>query len=73
MTDLQKWLVKKDRKLEMAKAYVEGKTVAEIAIDFGKPIPCIRYAMLDFMPMQEDIDVYKRKFVAKQIKNRRYE
>lgn len=73
MLDLKKWLAKKDIKLEMAKAYVEGKTIAEISVEFKRPIPCVRYAMLDYMPMQDDIDIFKRKFAAKQIKNRRYE
>ncbi len=73
MLDLKSWLAKKDIKVEMAKAFADGKTVPEIALEFNKLIPAVRYAMLDYMPMQEDIDIYKRKFVAKQIKNRRYE
>tara|TARA_R110000744_G_scaffold10350_1_gene32208 strand:- start:64 stop:288 length:225 start_codon:yes stop_codon:yes gene_type:complete len=73
MTDLEKWLAVKDHRGEMAKLFADGKTIAEISTKFNRSIPCVRYAMLQYMPSQKDIDAFKRKFAAKRIKNQRYE
>mgnify|MGYP000854727762 CR=1 FL=1 len=73
MLDLKKWLAIKDHRVEMAKLFADGKTIAEISTEFNRSIPCVRYAMLQYMPTQEDIDVFKRKFAAKRIKTKRYE
>ena len=73
MTDLEKWLAVKDHRVEMAKLFADGKTIAEISTKFNRSIPCVRYAMLQYMPSQEDIDAFKRKFAAKRIKTKRYE
>lgn len=73
MTDLEKWLAVKDHKVEMVKSFVEGKTIAEISVEFNRPITVVRYHMLEYMPSQEDIDIFKRKFAAKKLKTKRYE
>ena len=73
MLDLKKWLAVKDHKTEMVKSFVDGKTIAEISVEFNRPINVVRYHMLEYMPSQEDIDIFKRKFAAKKLKTKRYE
>jgi hypothetical protein len=57
----------------MVKSFVDGKTIAEISVEFNRPITVVRYHMLEYMPSQEDIDIFKRKFAAKKLKTKRYE
>jgi|GEM_PF-3445010 len=73
MNDLEKWLAVKDHRVEMAKLFADGKTIAEISIEFNRPVTCVRYHMSDYMPSLDDIDAFKRKFAAKRIKTKRYE
>jgi len=73
MLDLIKWLKREDHTPEMVKSYVGGKTIAEISVEFSRPVSVVRYNMLDYMPKQEDIDAFKRKFAAKKLKTKRYE
>jgi hypothetical protein len=73
MLDLKKWLEVKDHRVEMVKSYVEGKTIAEISVEFNRPTRCVQYHMGEYMPSQEDIDIFKRKFAAKKLKTKRYE
>jgi len=73
MLDLKKWLARKDHRVEMVKSYIQGKTISEISVEFNRPITCVRYHMLQYMPNQDDIDVFKRKFAEKKLKTKRYE
>ena len=73
MIDLIKWLKREDYRPEMVKSFVAGKTIAEVAVEFNRPIGVVRYHMLDYMPKQEDIDAFKRKFAERKLKTKRYE
>ena len=73
MIDLIKWLAVKDHRVEMVKSFVDGKTIAEISVEFNRPVTCVRYHMTDYMPSLDDIDAFKRKFAAKKLKTKRYE
>ena len=73
MLDLKKWLAVKDHRVEMVKSYIAGKTIGEISTEFNRPITVVRYHMVEYMPSQEDIDIFKRKFAAKKLKTKRYE
>ena len=77
MTDLEKWLKPKDVKREMdikemAKAYASGKTVTQISIDFGYTTSTIRYVLRHYIPTIEEIAIFKMKFAAKQLRNKKY-
>jgi len=71
--DLKKWLAVKNHRVEMVKSYIEGKTIAEISVEFNRPVTCVRYHMSEYMPSLDDIDAYKRKFAAKKLKTKRYD
>ena len=73
MLDLKKWLAVKDHRVEMVKSFVAGKTIAEISTEFNRPVNVVRYHMLEYMPNQDDIDVFKRKFAAKKLKAKRHD
>ena len=73
MLDLKKWLAVKDHRVEMVKSFVEGKTIAEISVEFNRPVTCVRYHMAEYMPSLDDIDTFKRKFANKKLKTKRYE
>lgn len=73
MIDLIKWLKREDHRPEMVKSFVAGKTIAEISVEFNRPVNVVRYHMLDYMPKQEDIDAFKRKFAERKLKTKRYE
>tara|TARA_R110002167_G_scaffold283022_1_gene488216 strand:- start:8968 stop:9192 length:225 start_codon:yes stop_codon:yes gene_type:complete len=73
MLDLKKWLAVKDHRVEMVKSFVDGKTIAEISVEFNRPVTCVRYHMSEYMPSLDDIDAFKRKFAAKKLKTKRYE
>ena len=73
MLDLKKWLAVKDHQAEMVKSFIEGKTITEISVEFNRPATCVRYHMSDYMPSQDDIDAFKRKFANKKLKTKRYD
>ena len=73
MRDLDKWLNPKDLVKQMAAAYASGKSIDQIAIDFGYPISTVRYMLRDYMATKEDVIKFKMKFAAKRIKNKKYE
>tara|TARA_R110002153_G_scaffold107391_2_gene247442 strand:- start:1207 stop:1434 length:228 start_codon:yes stop_codon:yes gene_type:complete len=71
LIDLKKWLAVKDHRVEMVKSYVSGKTIAEISIEFNRPVYVVRANMSDYMPNQDNIDSFKRRFAANKLKNKR--
>ena len=72
MTDLEKWLKPKDVSREMARAYASGKTVTQISVDFGYPTSTTSYMLRDYIPTKEDMAIFKMKFAAKQLRNKKY-
>jgi hypothetical protein len=79
MTDLQAWVshvdvaAKHRRKniREMAAAYVSGKSITQISIDFGYATTTAQKMLRDYIPSQVDINNFKMQFAAKKLRAKR--
>jgi hypothetical protein len=79
MTDLQAWVshvdvaAKHRRKniREMAAAYVSGKSITQISIDFGYATTTAQKMLSDYIPSQVDINNFKMQFAAKKLRAKR--
>jgi hypothetical protein len=79
MSDLQVWLnpvdvaAKQRRKnvREMAAAYVSGKSITQISIDFGYATTTAQKMLRDYIPSQVDMNNFRMKFAAKKLRAKR--
>jgi hypothetical protein len=79
MNDLQIWVnhvdvaAKQRRKniREMAAAYVSGKSITQISVDFGYATTTAQKMLSDYIPSQVDINNFKMQFAAKKLRAKR--
>tara|TARA_R110000764_G_scaffold99539_1_gene184205 strand:- start:871 stop:1089 length:219 start_codon:yes stop_codon:yes gene_type:complete len=66
--NLKLWLKMEDHGKKMAKAYIGGQSICQIAKSFNCTVPTVRYALKDYLPTEKQTNEFKIKFVRKQIK-----